>query len=67
MALMMRRKRYKFQVDLKINELTEVTFGKAVLFAKIRQLDGGGFTGFSKRNIIAVCYSHYCSFAQILK
>jgi hypothetical protein len=49
MALMMRRKRYKFQVDLTINELTEVTFGKAILFAKIRQLDGGGFSDFSKR------------------
>jgi len=61
MALMMRRKRYKFQVDLKINELTEVTFGKAILFAKVRQLDGGGFTGFSKRVDVS---QHACKYGD---
>jgi len=46
---MFSKKRYKFQVELTLNELTEVTFGKAILFSKIRQLDGGGFSDFSQR------------------
>ena len=47
--MMFSKKRYKFQVELTLNELTEVTFGKAILFSKIRQLDGGGFSDFSQR------------------
>ena len=49
MAFMIKKKRYKFAVDLSLDELTEVTYSKGIFFAKIRQLDGGGFTDVSKR------------------
>ena len=49
MAFIIKKKRYKFAVDLTLNELTEVSFGKAILFAKVRQLDGGSFSDCSKR------------------
>jgi len=49
MAFIIKKKRYKFQVDLTLNELTEVSFGKATLFAKVRQLEGGNFQQSSKR------------------
>ena len=49
MAFMMKKKRYKFQVDLCLDEMVEVAYSKAILFAKIRQLDGGNFTDVSKR------------------
>lgn len=49
MAFMMKKKRYKFQADLCLDELTEVSYSKAILFAKIRQLDGGSFTDVSRR------------------
>lgn len=46
---MMKKKRYKFQVDLSLDELSEVSYSKAILFAKVRQLDGGNFVDVSKR------------------
>jgi len=49
MAFIIKKKRYKFSVDLTLNELTEVSFGKAIFFAKIRQLDGGSFEQSSRR------------------
>jgi len=65
MAFIIKKKRYKFQVDLTLNELTEVSFGKAVLFAKVRQLDGGNFQQTSNREEVvnhAVKYDFRCSF-----
>lgn len=53
MAFIIKKKRYKFQVELTLNELTEVSFGKAILFAKVRQLDGGSFSDHSKRKEVA--------------
>lgn len=41
MAFMMKKKKYKFCVDLNLEEMIEVPFLNAVLFAKIRLLDGG--------------------------
>ena len=49
MAFMMKKKRYKFQVDLTLDELSAVSYSKAILLAKIRQLDGGNFSDVSKR------------------
>ena len=49
MAFMMKKKRYRFQADLCLDELTEVSYSKAILFAKIRQLDGGSFQDVSRR------------------
>lgn len=65
MAFIIKKKRYKFQVDLTLNELTEVSFGKAILFAKVRQLDGGSFQQTSNREEVvnhAVKYDFRCSF-----
>ena len=74
MAFMIKKKRYKFQVNLCLEELSEVTYryssliifqlysgegknpffflnlcSKAILFAKVRQLEGGNFSDVSKR------------------
>ena len=38
-----------FQVDLCLDELSEVSYSKAILFAKVRQLEGGTFCDVSKR------------------
>jgi len=49
MAFMLKKKRYKFSVELQLEELNAVTFPNAVLFAKIRLLDGGNFCEISSR------------------
>ena len=49
MAFMIRKKRYKFDVELCLDELTEVVYSKAILLAKVRQLDGGSFTDVSDK------------------
>uniref|UniRef100_A0AAG5DCR8 C2 NT-type domain-containing protein n=1 Tax=Anopheles atroparvus TaxID=41427 RepID=A0AAG5DCR8_ANOAO len=49
MAFMMKKKKYKFSVELRLEELVEVPFLNAVLFAKIRLLDGGSFQEHSNR------------------
>ncbi|XP_048481973.1 protein FAM102A [Plutella xylostella] len=49
MAFMSKKKRYKFGVQVCLEELTEVPFVSAVLFAKVRLLDGGSFQEHSSR------------------
>ncbi|XP_063393024.1 uncharacterized protein LOC134678394 isoform X1 [Cydia fagiglandana] len=49
MAFMTKKKRYKFGVQCCLEELTEVPFVSAVLFAKVRLLDGGNFQDHSSR------------------
>ncbi|XP_049887944.1 protein FAM102A isoform X2 [Pectinophora gossypiella] len=49
MAFMTKKKRYKFEVQCCLEELTEVPFVSAVLFAKVRLLDGGNFQEHSSR------------------
>ncbi|KAK3920352.1 Protein FAM102A [Frankliniella fusca] len=49
MAFMMKKKKYKFQVSVLLEELTAVPFVSAVLFAKVRLLDGGNFSETSSR------------------
>ncbi|KAG4069899.1 hypothetical protein HA402_009606 [Bradysia odoriphaga] len=49
MAFMMKKKKYKFSVDFQLEELVEVPFLNAMLFAKIRLLDGGSFQEYSTR------------------
>lgn len=49
MTFMLKKKKYKFQVDIRIEELTSVPFVNAILFAKIRLLDGGNFSETSSR------------------
>uniref|UniRef100_A0A0A9XWC6 Protein FAM102A n=1 Tax=Lygus hesperus TaxID=30085 RepID=A0A0A9XWC6_LYGHE len=49
MAFMMKKKKYKFTVELCLEEITAVPFLNGVLFAKIRLLDGGSFIETSNR------------------
>ncbi len=49
MAFMLKKKRYRFNVDLCLEELSEVSYARGVLFAKVRQMEGGSFTDVSKR------------------
>lgn len=44
-----KKKFYKFSVDFHLEELVEVPFLNAVLFAKVRLLEGGSFQEISKR------------------
>lgn len=46
---MIKKKKYKFSVDFSLDELDKVPFLNAVLFAKVRLLDGGTFQEISKR------------------
>lgn len=48
-SFMTKKKKYKFQVDVRLDELLEVPFVSAVLFAKLRLLDGGNFQDCSSR------------------
>lgn len=54
MAFMMKKKKYKFEVELNLEEIVEVPFLSAVLFAKIRLLDGG-FQDTSNRWVFQFC------------
>ncbi|XP_008216537.1 protein FAM102A isoform X1 [Nasonia vitripennis] len=53
MAFMMKKKKYKFSVEVGLEELTAVPFVSAVLFAKLRLLDGGSFIDHSTREEVA--------------
>lgn len=48
-SFMTKKKKYKFQVEICLEELLEVPFVSAVLFAKLRLLDGGNFQDHSSR------------------
>lgn len=45
----MRKKRVKFAVELVVSRLTDVPLLNAILFAKVRLMDGGTFEDFTKR------------------
>lgn len=45
----MKKKKFKFDVNFRLNQLTSVPFVSGVLFAKMRLLEGGNFTSFSTR------------------
>ncbi|XP_073823942.1 uncharacterized protein isoform X2 [Musca autumnalis] len=49
MAFMMKKKKYRFNVEVQLQELENVTLVNEVLFAKIRLLDGGSFQEYSSR------------------
>lgn len=48
-SLIMRKKRFKFAVELELVELSSVPLVNAVLFGKIRLLDGGSLSQLSSR------------------
>lgn len=60
MAFMMKKKKYKFTVELCLEEITAVPFLNGVLFAKIRLLDGGSFMETSNRYVLLICYALIC-------
>ena len=49
MNIMTKKKKYKFQVDLVLEELTAVPFVSAMLFCKVHLLEGGRFEQLSSR------------------
>ncbi|XP_058158844.1 early estrogen-induced gene 1 protein [Dasypus novemcinctus] len=49
MAFLMKKKKFKFQTTLTLEELTAVPFMNGVLFCKVRLLDGGDFVSLSSR------------------
>jgi len=49
MSFMMKKKRFKFLVNLEVEELSNVPFVSGVLFVKLRLLDGGNFLDTSAR------------------
>ncbi|XP_076343036.1 early estrogen-induced gene 1 protein-like isoform X2 [Tachypleus tridentatus] len=49
MSFMLKKKKYKFQVDLILEDLTAVPFVNGILFAKVHLLDGGSFSELSSR------------------
>ncbi|XP_065358210.1 bromodomain-containing protein DDB_G0280777 isoform X2 [Calliphora vicina] len=49
MAFMMKKKKYRFNVEVKLQDLENVALVNEVLFAKIRLLDGGSFQEYSSR------------------
>ncbi|CAM4719328.1 unnamed protein product [Leuciscus chuanchicus] len=49
MAFLVKKKKFKFQTHVTLEELTSVPFVNGVLFCKIRLLDGGDFTSASSR------------------
>ncbi|XP_067129872.1 early estrogen-induced gene 1 protein [Centruroides vittatus] len=52
MSFMIKKKKYKFQVDFLLDELSSVPFLKGILFSKIRLLDGGNFIEMSQREAV---------------
>lgn len=49
MSFLMKKKKFKFQVNFTLEELTAVPFVNGVLFCKIRLIDGGDFATLSSR------------------
>ncbi|XP_069039556.1 early estrogen-induced gene 1 protein isoform X2 [Lepisosteus oculatus] len=49
MAFLMKKKKFKFQTNFTLEELTAVPFVNGMLFCKIRLLDGGDFATSSSR------------------
>lgn len=49
MAFMMKKKKYRFNVEVQLQDLENVALVNEVLFAKIRLLDGGSFQEYSSR------------------
>uniref|UniRef100_A0A7N8XWN7 Estrogen-induced osteoclastogenesis regulator 1b n=1 Tax=Mastacembelus armatus TaxID=205130 RepID=A0A7N8XWN7_9TELE len=49
MSFLLKKKKFKFQVHFKLEELTAVPFVNGVLFCKIRLIDGGDFAILSSR------------------
>uniref|UniRef100_A0A669PR71 Family with sequence similarity 102 member B n=1 Tax=Phasianus colchicus TaxID=9054 RepID=A0A669PR71_PHACC len=49
---MIKKKKFKFRVELELDELSSVPFVNGILFCKVRLLDGGSFSGESSREVV---------------
>ncbi|NWH56141.1 F102B protein, partial [Geococcyx californianus] len=50
--VMVKKKKFKFRVELELDELSSVPFVNGVLFCKLRLLGGGSFSGESSREVV---------------
>lgn len=57
--MMMKKKKFKFRVELELDELSSVPFVNGILFCKVRLLDGGGFSGESSREVVQANCVHW--------
>ncbi|XP_053099492.1 protein FAM102B isoform X1 [Hemicordylus capensis] len=57
--MMMKKKKFKFRVDMELDELSSVPFVNGILFCKVRLLDGGGFNGESSREVVQANCVHW--------
>lgn len=58
-SFMSKKKRYKFNVNFTLDELSSVPFVSGILFAKVRLLDGGNYTHLSSRYVFLVFLFSY--------
>uniref|UniRef100_A0A8D2KTD1 Family with sequence similarity 102 member B n=1 Tax=Varanus komodoensis TaxID=61221 RepID=A0A8D2KTD1_VARKO len=56
---MMKKKKFKFRVELELDELSSVPFVNGILFCKVRLLDGGSFIGESSREVVQANSVHW--------
>lgn len=67
-SFMSKKKRYKFNVNFKLDELSSVPFVSGILFAKVRLQDGGNYTHLSSRVELANnCVKWDCQFRFLCK
>uniref|UniRef100_A0A8D0HJU8 EEIG family member 2 n=1 Tax=Sphenodon punctatus TaxID=8508 RepID=A0A8D0HJU8_SPHPU len=57
--MMMKKKRFKFRVELELDDLSSVPFVNGILFCKVRLLDGGSFSGESSREVVQANCVHW--------
>ncbi|XP_067394432.1 EEIG family member 2 isoform X4 [Emydura macquarii macquarii] len=56
---MMKKKKFKFRVELELDELSSVPFVNGILFCKVRLQDGGSFSGESSREVVQANSVHW--------
>ncbi|XP_033007364.1 protein FAM102B isoform X4 [Lacerta agilis] len=57
--MMMKKKKFKFRVELELDELSSVPFVNGILFCKVRLQDGGSFSGESSREVVQANCVHW--------
>ncbi|XP_051983960.1 protein FAM102B-like [Xyrauchen texanus] len=65
--IMMKKKRFKFKVDVELEELSSVPFVNGVLFCKVRLTDGGFSEESSREPVLANCVKWRKRFSFLCK
>ncbi|XP_055057188.1 EEIG family member 2 isoform X2 [Misgurnus anguillicaudatus] len=65
--MMMRKKRFKFKVDVELEELSSVPYVNGVLFCKVRLTDGGFSQESSREPVVANCVNWKKKFSFLCK